>query len=92
MRCLRSVLLIGCVVMAVAGCGRSDSWKWGYNQAGAADKQVSDGMSPELACKGEAKLAVMFADSRALANPSGAPTDLDDAVKGCLAGLKDMGR
>ena len=92
MRCFRSIVFFGLVGMAVAGCGQSDSWKWGYNQAGAADKYVSGGLSPELACRGEAKLAMEYADSRALANPSGAPADLDDAVKGCLAGLKDMGR
>lgn len=86
------VALLGVVVMVIAGCGRSNSWEWGYNKAEEADTQVSGGMSPEFACRGIAKIAIRFADSRALADPSGAPTDLDDAVEGCLAGWKDLGR
>lgn len=92
------IVAIGLPTLAVAwivvsgNLGHSDSWKWGYKQARNADTYVSGGMSPELACRGEAKLALMFVDSRSLRNPTGAPTDVEEAVKGCLAGLKDMGR
>lgn len=78
------------LMLLSGGCGHSSSWKWGYARAGNADHFVSQGFSEELACRGEAELAIRFKDSRALVTSW--PDDLDDAVAGCLAGLKDLGR
>ena len=74
-----------------SGTGHSESWKWGHDHAGDAAQLLPNGTSPESACRGTAGMYITFGGSEALGtmNP---PTDKDEAVAGCLAGLKDMGK
>ena len=78
------------VMLLSGGCGHSSSWQWGHDSAREAAPLLSSGISEENACGSIARSAIKFKDSRALVTSW--PDDLDDAVAGCLAGLKDMGR
>lgn len=82
--------LFGIVALTIAGCGHSESWKWGYDHAGDAAQFLQNGTSPESACRGTAGLYMRFPDSAALGTEH-PPTDKDEAVAGCLAGLKKIG-
>jgi hypothetical protein len=82
-----AVIVVPAVVLLMllsGGFGHSSSWKWGYDRAGKQVDFIRSGFSPESACRGEVKAALAFGDYK--------PSDPQDALAGCLAGLKDMGR
>ncbi len=67
------------LTVMLGGCGHSDSWQYGYNHAAYAHNYWRKGASEEASCQ-------------IIARDAGAKVNTTEAVKGCLAGLKDMGK
>lgn len=78
-----STLRVGVVVMAVtavAACGHSDEWQYGYSHTGDALGFISAGVSAESACRSVAGIG--YGRTNGVINSQ-------DAYDGCMTGLSE---